>query len=35
MASAHSNREIIAAVFAETAKGNGRSFADAMRDDAE
>lgn len=35
MASAHSNREIIAAVFAEAAKGNGRPFVDAMREDAE
>lgn len=35
MASARSNREIIAAIFDETAKGNGRPFAEAMREDAE
>ena len=28
-----SNRDIIAAIFAETAKGNGRPFADAMAED--
>jgi ketosteroid isomerase-like protein len=30
-----SNRDIIAAIFDETAKGNGRPFADAMREDAQ